>query len=214
MSSRTRRESGQAAPLYITAVAGLLFLALVFFAFGEADVKRNGAQSAADAAAIAAAQESRDQLGDDLRSNLLDGDYLRDVFGGNYLGTFNGCAQASRFAQRNDADEVACVMLNGRWGFRVDVESKKPMSTNVVPGTAGKRAEATAVAVVEPRCTFRPAEESGDPPSNDSDNETIAEKVSPGKLVCETREDWTIDPERLDLMPEMADLFTVRLAED
>lgn len=214
MSPRTHCESGQAAPLYITAVAGLLLLALVFFAFGEADVKRNGAQSAADAAAIAAAQESRGQLEDDLRANLLNGDYLRDLFNGDFLGTFNGCAQASRFAERNGADEVACVMLGGRWGFRVDVESKKPMSANVVPGTAGKRAEATAVAVVEPRCAFRPAEESGNPPGDDSDDDASAEKVSPGKLVCDTRDDWVIDPEHLDLVPDMADLFTVRLAED
>ncbi|MFC8591690.1 pilus assembly protein TadG-related protein [Streptomyces atroolivaceus] len=214
MSRPAHHESGQAAPLYITAVVGLLFLALVFFVFGEADVKRNGAQSAADAAALAAAQESRDQLENDLLGNLLDGDYLRDVFGGDFPGTYNGCAQASWFAERNDARSVRCDMLPGRWAFEVDVESNKAMSANLVPGTEGKRAEASAVAVVEPRCSFRAAEPStdeGKPPSDPAEEDEP--KPSPGKLVCDTR-DWVIDPEHLDFVPDMADLFTVRLAED
>ncbi|MFC9943672.1 pilus assembly protein TadG-related protein [Streptomyces pratensis] len=214
MSRPARRESGQAAPLYITAVVGLLFLALVFFVFGEADVKRNGAQSAADASALAAAQESRDQLKGDLLANLLDGDYLRDVFSGDFPGTYNGCAQASRFAERNDARSLRCSMPPGRWAFEVDVESNKAMSANLVPGTEGQRAKASAVAVVEPRCAFRAAEPStdeGNPPSDPEDEEE--KKPSPGKLVCDTR-DWVIDPEHLDVVPDMADLFAVRLAED
>ncbi|WP_194292244.1 pilus assembly protein TadG-related protein [Streptomyces jumonjinensis] len=36
-------------------VAGLLFLALAFFAVGQAGASRNGTQSGADAAALAAA---------------------------------------------------------------------------------------------------------------------------------------------------------------
>ncbi|AEN12098.1 MULTISPECIES: pilus assembly protein TadG-related protein [unclassified Streptomyces] len=213
MSSRTHRESGQAAPLYITAVAGLLFLALIFFAFGEADVKRNGAQSAADAAALAAAQESRDALREALMSNLLDGSYLQEIFSGDFLGTYSGCGQAQRFAARNDAGHVQCSMESNRWGFRVEVESNKGMSAGLVPGVEGKRATATAVAVVEPRCVFRPNEEADDPPLDpgEADDE---EKPSPGKLVCDDMKDWVIDPEHLDLVPDMADLFTARLAQD
>jgi hypothetical protein len=214
VSRRAHRESGQAAPLYITAVVGLLFLALVFFVFGEADVKRNGAQSAADASALAAAQESRDQLKDDLLANLLDGDYLRDIFSGDFPGTYNGCAQASRFAERNDARSLQCSMPSGRWAFEVDVESNKAMSANLLPGTEGQRAKASAVAVVEPRCAFRAAEPSTDEGNEPSEPvEEDEPKPSPGKLVCDTR-DWVIDPEHLDLVPDMADLFTVRLAED
>jgi hypothetical protein len=70
------------------------------------------------------------------------------------------------------------------------------------------------VAVVEPRCAFRAAEPStdeGNPPSDPEDEEE--KKPSPGKLVCDTR-DWVIDPEHLDVVPDMADLFAVRLAED
>lgn len=200
MTLSPRRESGQAAPLYITAVVGLLFLALIFFAFGEADVRRNGAQSAADAAALAAAQESRSREAMDLRAHILDRVYLALVFNGPYPGTHNGCAQASRFAAQNDAMSVDCRMLfDGRWGFTVGVRSNKGMSANLVPGTEGKHATASSVAVVDPRCTFIPNPDLTSP--------------SPGALACDTRK-WVIDPKDLALLPEMTDLFTVRLAED
>jgi len=41
-------------------IAGLLFLAFAFFAVAQAGTVRNGGQSAADAAALAAAQDDRD----------------------------------------------------------------------------------------------------------------------------------------------------------
>ncbi|MFI2778439.1 pilus assembly protein TadG-related protein [Streptomyces sp. ALB3] len=180
-------------------MAGLLFLALVFFAFGEADVRRNGAQSAADASALAAAQESRDQLEVDLRAHILDRAYLTHLFNGPFPGTYNGCAQASRFAARNDAGDVDCAMLfDGRWGFRVGVRSNKGMSANLVPGTEGKRAEADAVSVVKSRCKFIPNPD--------------ATGLSPGTVVCDSRV-WVINPKDLALMPDMSDLFSVRLAE-
>ena len=46
-------------PLYIWLVTGLLLLALTFFVFAQAAVVRSGAQSAADAAALAAASPRR-----------------------------------------------------------------------------------------------------------------------------------------------------------
>ncbi|MFD3655094.1 pilus assembly protein TadG-related protein [Streptomyces sp. 24-1644] len=194
-----KSEVGQAAPLYITAVVGLLFLALIFFAFGEADVRRNGAQSAADAAALAAAQESRSLEEVDLRAHILDRAYLTILFNGPFPGTHNGCVKATRFAAQNDAAPVDCRMLfDGRWGFSVDVRSNKGMSANLVPGTEGKRATATSVAVVEPRCKFIPNPDLTSP--------------SPGTLACDTKV-WVIDPKDLALLPEMTDLFTVRLAE-
>ncbi|MFE7120718.1 pilus assembly protein TadG-related protein, partial [Streptomyces sp. NPDC057654] len=59
---RALGDAGQAFPIYITAVVGILFLALAFFAVGQAGAKKNGAQTAADASALAAAQDYRDQL--------------------------------------------------------------------------------------------------------------------------------------------------------
>ncbi|MFD7899654.1 pilus assembly protein TadG-related protein [Streptomyces sp. NPDC059743] len=212
----TFRESGQAAPIYITMVAGLLFLAFAFFAVGQAGATRNGAQSAADAAALAAAQESRDQFRDGLLGGLLDPDFLVDVFNGDTIGTYNGCQAASRFADENGADVLpgACGWLtDGRWGFRVEVVTQGTVGDSVLPGTENKRARAQATAIVVPRCTFEPAEQEENPPEEGEEG-AEGEPVSPGVLQCGGGTDWHIDPAKLDLLPDMADLFSVRLAED
>lgn len=221
---RRSREAGQAAPIYITMVAGLLFLALAFFAVGQAGATRNGAQSAADAAALAAAQESRDQFRLDLLGNLLQPGYLDDIFNGNPLGTFNGCAEATRFADKNEADldtskpSGGCGWTgDGRWGFTVDVITQKPMGDSVLPGTEDEKAEAHATAVVEPRCTFKPAEDD-EPPAEEEPEEPgegeegEEEPVSPGELVCDGKPQ-SIDPVN-PVLPDMSVLFSVRLAED
>jgi hypothetical protein len=194
----------------MAAVVGLLFLVLVYLAFGQADVTRNGTQTAADAAALAAAKQSRDEL--DLEDVIDD---LEAIFGGRMpVDTPDGCTRAVDFAARNDA--VAgyhdCVPLNdGRWGFTVNVRSRESMGDSVIEGTGSKHATATATAVVEPRCTFAP-EESEAPDPDDEGAEDDNGKPSPGKLLCDS-EDWVIDPDQLDLLPDMADLFTVRLTE-
>ncbi|WP_308692521.1 pilus assembly protein TadG-related protein [Streptomyces diastaticus] len=75
MTVDTRRlDQGQALPLFIWISGMLLFVAFAFFAFAQAAVARNGAQSAADAAALAAAQESRLALFDGLVESIGDGD--------------------------------------------------------------------------------------------------------------------------------------------
>ncbi|GAA2981179.1 hypothetical protein JCM13580A_23320 [Streptomyces drozdowiczii] len=229
MTSGTRDESGQAAPLYITAVVGVLFLALVFFAFGEAGVQRNGAQSAADASALAAAKESRSLLEAELKTHLADPDYFASVFNGAFPGSFdNTCWKASSFAALNKAGDVQCEELaDGRWGYRVRLKSDKGMSMNVVPGTEGKRAEAEAVAVVDPRCSFvsdpvpnpsPTADPSTDPepstdpsPTTDPDPDAVVPAI--GKVRCDGGLVWVVDPEDPKLMPDMADLFSVHLAE-
>ncbi|MER6613919.1 pilus assembly protein TadG-related protein [Streptomyces xantholiticus] len=202
-------ERGQATPLYMAAVVGLLFLVLVYLAFGQADVTRNGTQTAADAAALAAAKQSRDEL------DLVDvTDDLEAIFGGRTpVDTPDGCTRAVDFAARNDA--VAgyhdCMTLNdGRWGFTVNVRSRESMGDSVIEGTGSKHATATATAVIEPRCTFTPEE--SEAPEPDEGAEDDKEEPSPGKLLCDS-EDWVIDPDNMDLLPDMADLFTVRLAE-
>ncbi len=175
-------------------------------------MQRNGAQSAADAAALAAAKESRSLLESDLKAHLADPEYFDSVFNTSFSGgPGNACAKASAFAALNKAGDVQCRPLSdGRWGYEVRLKSGKGMSTNIVPGTEGKKAEADAVAVVEPRCTFVPTPDS-DP---DPDAEPNAATVSIGKVRCDRGPDWAVDPEALALVPDMADLFTVRLAED
>ncbi|TRV79434.1 hypothetical protein FKN01_09750 [Streptomyces sp. 130] len=214
MSSDSSKDWGQAAPLYIAAVAGLLFAALVFFAFGEADIRRNGAQSAADAAALAAAKESRSLMETDLKAHLADPEYFESVFSTSFLGGVgNACSKASDFAARNKAGGVRCRPLaDGRWGYEVRLKSAKGMSTDIVPGTEGRRAEAMAVAVIEPRCVFVPKETPA--PDSDPDADANPPSVSIGRLRCDGDLDWSVDPEDPTLVPDMADLFTVRLAED
>ena len=218
MTSRSHRESGQAAPLYITAVVGLLFLALMFFAFGQADVSRNQTQTAADAAALAAAQESRDDLDNALRQHILARDvpWLLALFkNGNVPERRDGCWGSPRFAQANDARQVACRQLWGaRWGVTVDVKATKPVGKSIVEGTETDYAESKATAVVEFRCQFKPPE-APKPKDGDDDDEGKGndKKPSLGGLECDGK-DWEIDPGNLDLLPGMADLFNVRLAED
>lgn len=120
-----KSEAGQAAPLYITAVTGLLFLALVFFAFGEADVKRNGAQTAADATALAAAKDSRRLLKFDLMAHVMDRGFYTEVFNTPYVG-MDGCVMARAFGAKNDATDVGCQPVSGmRWGYEVELKSRK-----------------------------------------------------------------------------------------
>jgi hypothetical protein len=85
------------------------------------------------------------------------------------------------------------------------------MGKSIIEGTENSKAEATATAVVEPRCTFN-RNDQDDKPDDGSDEEE-EKPVSPGELVCEG-ETWAIDPENVDLLPDVSDLFTVRLAED
>ncbi|MFE5511195.1 pilus assembly protein TadG-related protein [Streptomyces sp. NPDC056529] len=216
MTPRLHGESGQAAPLYIAAVVGLLFLALMFFAFGQADVRRNETQTAADAAALAAAKESRDGLEDTLRLNILDPEWLKDLIDGDIWSPEVGCAEASRFAVENEAQRIGCAPLaDGRWGVTVEVKSEKPVGKSIVEGTEGKYAEAKATAVVETRCIFERNEATEEPPEDgeDEDPDEEEEKPSPGQFSCDGKK-WVIDPTRLDLLPDMADLFDVHLAKD
>ncbi|MEU0394722.1 pilus assembly protein TadG-related protein [Streptomyces sp. NPDC006208] len=202
-------DRGQATPLYITAVVGLLFLALVYLAFGQADITRNGTQTAADAAALAAAQDSRNRL--DVADFLDD---LEGLVEGDVSIPPGGCGQAERFAARNDATAECRELTDGRWGFTVLARSAESMGNSIIDGTENQHAEARATAVIEPRCTFEPSPDETEPPADEGEEGEVEDsEPSPGTIVCDSQ-DWDIDPERLDLLPDMADLFTVRLAED
>lgn len=64
--------------MYGAVIVGLLFLAFAFFAVAQAGTVRNGGQSAADAAALAAAQDDRDQLFDGFMDALGDEEAWQD----------------------------------------------------------------------------------------------------------------------------------------
>ncbi|MFJ9583139.1 pilus assembly protein TadG-related protein [Streptomyces acidicola] len=196
-------DRGSTLPIYIWLTTILLFAAFAFFAFAQAAFARNGAQSAADAAALAAAQEARDelilQLGDVIGTddNWLDWLNLPGDEGVPYEGAYDA---AQQLAGENDAsvDDFGVAQTGGYPGFRVGVLTNYTVGDSIIPGTETTQARADAIAVIQPRCEF---DENADP-------------TKPVELVCDD-ERVSIDPEDFDLddLPDASAMFSVRLAE-
>jgi hypothetical protein len=201
MRFRRYGDTGQAFPIYITVVGGLLFLAFAYFAVGQAAANRNGAQTAADAAALAAAQDRRDQLAGAWVKDLLDPTKWQQIFEGNAEGLDPSCWRAYQLAAQNDAQVTGAGCLpEGLLGFTVEVETNKSVGESIVPGTERQKANASAKAVIEPLCTFDPPVDGGD------------EKVLPA-LTCDGGTEWDLDAKRPELVPKPEDLFDVHLAD-
>ncbi|MDN3269908.1 pilus assembly protein TadG-related protein [Streptomyces sp. MA15] len=196
-------DAGQAFPIYITVVGGLLFLAFAYLAVGQAAANRNGAQTAADAAALAAAQERRDQLSGAWADNLLDPEKWQDIFDGMAEGLTPSCWRAEQLAASNDATLLSCD-ADGLLRYTVEVQTNKTVGNSIVPGTETKKSLATATAVIEPRCGF-------DAPAGEENAD--AEEELP-TLNCKGGVDWELAPETPeDLLPKPEDLFDVHLAD-
>ncbi|MFD7437839.1 pilus assembly protein TadG-related protein [Streptomyces sp. NPDC059861] len=193
------RDAGQAFPIYITVVAGLLFLAFAYLAVGQAAATRNEAQTAADAAALAAAQDLRDQITGEWVENLLEPTSWQAIFNGDVEMFEDPCDRAGQLAAQNDAHVNGC-QGEGLLGYRVDVTTDEPVGDSIVPGTEGRYATASAEAVVERRCTFELA-------GGDAEDETLP------SLNCEGGEKWDVDPEAPDTLPDPEDLFDVHLSD-
>ncbi|MER6677103.1 pilus assembly protein TadG-related protein [Streptomyces sp. NPDC000983] len=191
-------DAGQAFPIYITVVGALLFLAFAYLAVGQAAANRNSAQTAADAAALAAAQDTRDQLADAWVKEVGEPANWQDIFDGIATGLAPSCWRADQLADQNDAHVEACAQT-GPLEFEVAVQMDKPVGDSIVPGTEGKFAKASAIAVIEARCGFEPLGE-------DAGDEELP------TLTCDG-EDWDLDPEDLDGLPAPEDLFDVHLAD-
>lgn len=199
-------------------VAGLLFLAFAYFAVGQAAVNRNGAQTAADAAALAAAQETRDQLADLWVLDVSDPTKWQGIFHGE--GADNACGRAYQLASMNDA-KAACDP-DGPLGYTVRAQTNKTVGESVVPGTAGIRAHADATAVIDPLCTFVLPSEPAEPaepaePSEPSEPPQAPEPPEAGalpKLTCEDGVEWDPDPADPAGLPGPEDLFDVHLTND
>ncbi|MFF8941162.1 pilus assembly protein TadG-related protein [Streptomyces sp. NPDC014864] len=198
MRPRKYGDAGQAFPIYITVVAGLLFLAFAYLAVGQAAVNRNGAETAADAAALAAAQATRDQLAGAWVKDVRDPSKWRDILQGRNT-VLAGCVRARQLATQNDADVTGCEPNQWRMSYTVEVRTAKPVGDSLVPGTENRHSHASAVAVIESRCTFKPPAEGAE------------EKALP-PLTCGGRK-WELDPEHLTDLPGPEDLFDVHLAD-
>ncbi|MFB7457397.1 pilus assembly protein TadG-related protein [Streptomyces sp. NPDC056188] len=191
-------DAGQAFPIYITVVAGLLFLAFAYLAVGQAAANRNLAQTAADAAALAAAQDTRDQLGGKWVGIVLDPTKWQDLLNGK-AAQMDGCWRANQLAQLNQAHVDGCRPSFLR--YTVYVQTDKPVGKSVVPGTEDKHSNAHASAVIEPLCTF-------DPPREDSEGQDVLPR-----LTCKNNRYWDLDPHHLTDLPRPEDLFDVHLAD-
>ena len=191
------RDAGQAFPVYIVVVAALLFLGFAYFAVGQAATNRNDAQGAADAAALAAANEAREQIGKDLLEDIEDLDDWEDLLAALLFPTGPSCEKAQQFASKNSAASEECQRLGSpQTGFSVTVENGKAVGESVIPGTGDTRSRASASATIEPRCTLEPK-------TNDSDFI---------ELNC-VDGDLEIDPEVPDPLPKLDRLFDVRLVD-
>jgi hypothetical protein len=180
-------------------VAALLFLAFAFFAVGQATSLRNSAQTAADAAALAAARHERDSLADPFLVALTggDSDALRDLLDsvGKHADQDADCAAAETYAADNDAGVVDCYQVSGPPGYRVKIVTGKTVGNTAVDGTEDMPAHATATAVIEPRCTV----------GEESDS-TIS-------FNCDGDGAVTVDPAQSGFKLNLAEFFTVHLSE-
>lgn len=232
MTAERTGDAGQAFPIYLTAVAGLLFLALAFFAVGKAGATHNSGQTAADAAALAAAQDYRQQLRTALLQTIdADGDW-GDLLAGRGLGAGGACDHAQWFAARNDADVTHCRPAYLPTSFAVTVRTRHSVGNSVVPG-GDRHATARATAEVAPRCSVDPprdGDDSGGEPGDGHDgahrDDSDGDHGDPGgddgasdpppapvlHLVCDGDE-VTIDPEDTGHPPDPEDLFAVRLTD-
>ncbi|MFF0589302.1 pilus assembly protein TadG-related protein [Streptomyces sp. NPDC003781] len=190
-------DAGQAFPIYITVVGGLLLLALAYLAVGQAAGTRGEAQTAADAAALAAALETRDQLADQWLDNVLDPESWQDIFEGK-ASVPNACWRAEQLAARNGAS-VECEP-DGLLGYSVSAETNDTVGDTIVPGTENQKARERATAVIEARCSPEPLAEG-------ADDEALP------SLTCKGGEAWDLERDDLSDLPKPEDLFDVHLAD-
>ncbi|MGN5633454.1 pilus assembly protein TadG-related protein [Streptomyces sp. AC154] len=218
MATRQRGESGQAFPIYIVMVAGLLFLAFALFAVGQASAARNGAQGAADAAALAAAQEAREDLRVPFLQALREPDGLDEFLSG-AQNPGMGREEANRLAARNRSDVTDFYWRSGFWQDRVTtrVKTRYTVGNSVIPTTKDRHATASATAVVEFRCSLNATSEPTDPQQGDGDEKDKDDsKDAPGpfKFTCDGRP-VSIDLNSSDPLAELSKLiFSVHLIDE
>ncbi|MET9364903.1 pilus assembly protein TadG-related protein [Streptomyces sp. NPDC006632] len=215
MSARFRQDRGQAFPIYVVMVAGLLFLAFAFFAVGQASATRNGAQGAADSAALAAAQRAREELGPKVVAALMAPGGMDDIFKD---GAFIAPAriEAASFAARNRAELMPGGWEAGPGGlgqfkFTVKVQTQYTVGKSVIPGTENEHATASATAVLKFRCVLPPGGGAGRPtaePSGTPTGEPTGQPTPPPVTITCDGQDLPTDP-----LPPLEKIFAVKLVD-
>ncbi|MDX6353089.1 MAG: hypothetical protein QOF84_7879 [Streptomyces sp.] len=178
------------------AVAALFFLAFAFFAVGQAAVVRNGAQTAADSAALSAARQARDGIAADFLDALKAGDLnaLGHLVNGEGIDDAGACAAAGVYAADNNAEVRSCPGPNGPLSYSVGIRTLGTVGNSVVNGTENMHGTAKATAVVDPLCTV-----------GGRNGNAITFNCDAGKL--------TVDPTAGDFQLNLAEFFSVHLSE-
>jgi len=150
---------------------------------------------------LAAAQDARDELMDQLGGAIGQGGNWLDWLDGDLEPTGTGTlAAAQELAAQNDSSlqDVQQVVNNGYLGYRADIQTNYTVGDSIIPGTEGMQATAHAIAVIQPRCDF----------DLNADPEKLVELNCDGEPV-------NIDPEDFDPgdLPDASVLFSVHLAE-
>ncbi|MFJ7259343.1 pilus assembly protein TadG-related protein [Streptomyces globosus] len=201
-----RDDRGQAFPLYAVFTVLLLFAALAFFTVGKAGIVRSDAQGAADAAALAAAREARDNLVPGLDLASLPPEAWERVVEGRDLDGSGACGAAASFAASNDATTTCS---RSRLRFTVKVTTNGTVGDSVVPGVSGQRGKAGATAEVTPRCRIGPGGGGAVEPSP-----TPPGPPGPIKFTCKGGKVIDFDPARPKPWPSLAKaLFDIRLVD-
>ncbi|MFE2874773.1 pilus assembly protein TadG-related protein [Streptomyces roseus] len=206
-------ERGQAFPIYIVLVAGMLFAAFAFFVFGRAALTRSNAQGAADAAALAAAREAQDHLIPGLDFAKLDPDDWEKILRGELLDRTGACAAAGRFAEQNDASATCTPVPRG---YSVEVTTRETVGKSVIPGTGSVHGQAKATAVIEPRCTLdtAPAPVPTPSPTATQGPTPPPSPALPVTFTCKGGKTLVVDPLKPDPWRKLArTLFDVRLVD-
>ncbi|MET9636217.1 MULTISPECIES: pilus assembly protein TadG-related protein [Streptomyces] len=213
------RDRGQAFPIYVVVLTGLLFAAFAFVVIGMGGAKRSDAQGAADAAALAAARAVRDSAfeGVDL-AGLSQGGW-EEILSGDRLQPEGACGKAAAFASLNDAATTTCEVALPE--FRVAVTTNGTVGDSVIPGTENVKANARATAVIEPRCSLKsmptptPSQSPATPPpSSPSPGGGGAGTLPSVGIQCKGGVVLTLDPKEPGSLSKLArKLFSVRLAD-
>ncbi|MYT25047.1 hypothetical protein GTW69_33060 [Streptomyces sp. SID7760] len=213
---RARRDDrGQAFPIYIVLIAGMLFAAFAFFVFGQAALTRSNAQGAADAAALAAARDARDHLVPGLDFAKFAPEDWEKILRGELLDATGACAAASSFAVKNDAS-ATCTRRSRE--FAVEVTTNETVGKSVVPGTSSVHGQARATASIDARCSldFAPTP-LPTPTSTPTATPGPAPSPSPARSVsftCKDGKALVLDPAHPDPWRKLArTLFDVHLVD-
>lgn len=207
MTAARRGDEGQVLPFYVTMVAVCLFAALAFVVVGMAGATRSDAQGAADAAALAAAREVRDNVFVNLDLLVLTPDDWDEILKGDRLNPRGACAAAEAFAASNDATAQCRA---GVMRFTVTATTNNTIGNTAIDGTEDMKGRAAATAVIEPRCSLKPV-----PTPTPTPTLPPGGGGNPGPVVIDCKDGTvTVDPSTPGSLTKLArQLFNVRLAD-